>query len=1401
MTVLAITTAATGSAMLWLNSAADAWFAWMRPMAWHGAILFLVIAVIAWLLRDRSARMRYAIWLLVPLRFVIPPTLALATGWGWWLLPAVENESTTAAPPVAVAQMTEVGSSQLIAMGADMQRVTRESDRYALMTHPSVGAQVANANSKAGDSVIVAPPVESAPAPASSIPLVTWLFCGWTLGALFFSLRLIVGWACARSIVRRASTPRCMLSERSGGATSPVGGDNITELVDACRRRIGLRRPVRVRELADAGVPMLIGVVRPTIVLPAGLDERLSREELEAVLVHELQHVARHDALVQFLQALLGAVYFFHPAMWLANRSLNRLREDACDEATVATLDGRRRDYGTGIVKVAGMMSRRAPVLSLGVVSSGSQVKRRLGRILDPRLPVGRRLSWSAVACLLVIAAVVLPAAARPGDAAPKDETPKAAGPATKSEAPADKSAPAEKVAKPADPQKTLRGSVVDEQNAPVEGALVFVDWYKGRAETHTNSKGQFELIMSDKALTSASMVRVLAGAGERQAHYRLSKEARLDDVQLKLAPARRVELQVVDGAGQPISGAKAGALADYPTLGSGETGATGKAFFWVPADVPVVYVYALKAGHGLDYRAYVTPRGQSGDKNVKAPKAPDGPIQLTLDGAKPLKVRVIGADDAPIAGINVYPWYVTKPDQPEDLNLSFFTDVVQAATDAQGVVSFDWMPKWQEGKIGVWPTSDDYSHQRGTYDPKTDDGKLTIQLHRLVPLRGQVKLPDGSPAANIQVVASGKGHDFDDFHGNVKTDAEGRYEIKAAPNVIYLVTVQDKKWASTPHTGFAVWPDTPVNDVDFTLRPATRLFGRVTLGPEQRPVKDQWISVYQYGVNALDLKGVELPNPKKSTWSVQPILTQGATTDADGKFEVFVGAGKFDIRGPSQAKVEKFEITDEPEKEFNFNSPRPEKGILRGTVVTGDPQQGVAEAEVEGIYRHSLAPGDMRATTGADGTFEVERALHRTVIHARNKDKTLAGVVQIEPDDMAVTVPLRPMATASGRLIEQVSDQPLANREIVYGVRVHIGDDKAPWRTSFGGSATTNDKGEFALKDLILDQRYEISVTIPSNDNPSNVSWQGVGNLEPNEAKNFALGDLKLTPPYKPPTLEERIAKEFVANRKPLDRFESAKDDAELSRQRVLILFGTPAGADAKQFLKLYFEDREVGRAMDSFKLVAVDTSADKLADAKQLAVVLSQDLDAARQSFSLVIASDDGTLIGSAAAGAVQQNGAVTKEKLLEFLKSQTPAPLDARQLFKDALAQAKADNKRVFVHETATWCGPCHMLSRFLEANRPAWEKDYIWIKIDQRWTGADELMKELRQGAKGGIPWCVILDADGKQLATSTDPEGENIGFPSSDSGRKHFRTMLERSAIRLTADEITALVEATKAARR
>tara|TARA_R110002111_G_scaffold262851_2_gene341834 strand:- start:32587 stop:35607 length:3021 start_codon:yes stop_codon:yes gene_type:complete len=960
----------------------------------------------------------------------------------------------------------------------------------------------------------------------------------------------------------------------------------------------------------------------------------------------------------------------------------------------------------------------------------------------------------------------------------------------------------------------TLSGIVVDEQDKPVPGVTVFVEWRypeQERVETKTDKQGRFILRPSKKNVRG-QMIQAITDSGQKLAQARIlrrnvDQDHAQHDLRLQLQPARRVELHIVDATGKPIANAKTGIIGDFRDWGTNTTDEKGHVVYHVPQDVIIDYVFALSDGHGADYQAYVLPRGQAGDKITKPPAIPDHPIHLTLDGTQPLEVQLKATDDTPIAGAKIYPWLLKKPDQPQDLNLSYFLSLVQQTTDASGKVDIAWIPHWQKSPLTIWPQDKEHVIQRGSYDPKTGNGILTIKLEKLVPLAGSVTLPDGSPAKGISVSASGEGYQIDSFRSTTQTDKEGRYVIKAAPGMVYLVLVTDKKWASRPHTGFPLLPGKPSENLDFQLRPATRLFGRVTVGSRDEPVKGQRIDVYQYGQAANKIQGVQLPNPENKNKWVQPITVQSTSTDENGKFELFVGDGKFDIRGPAQIAVQKidtvqkFEIAGESEKEFNFHAVRPEKGILEGTIVTGDPPQPVPEAEVTGIYRASLAGIDMKSKTDESGKFKVERELHRTVIYARSKDKKLAGVVEIGPDDKTVTVPLRPLGSASGKLVDAKTKEPMQEREISYSVKVHEGpNNNSPFRSSFGGKTTTDQAGRFEIVNLVLGQKYDINLVNRPKDQPDRISWRTVETVKAEDSQPLDLGVVEVSPPpapYKPPTLEERITAAFNVKGTPLERVTRSKQDAKITMQHLLILFGEPKGDAVQQWMKLRYEDQDVREALNSFVVLAIDTSGEKRAAAEELAQTLDENLEGVHADFFVVITDDQGKRLANADIGALSADGKISKEKLLTLLKAHTVPTLDAQELLQTALKQAKKENKRIIIQETATWCGPCRLLSRFLVKERKLWERDYLWIKIDHRWTGSDEMMKTMRAGAQGGIPWWAILDQDGKVLVTSNDEEGTNIGFPGEQSDRAHFRTMLEKTAIRLTPMEINTLVESLK----
>jgi thiol:disulfide interchange protein len=150
----------------------------------------------------------------------------------------------------------------------------------------------------------------------------------------------------------------------------------------------------------------------------------------------------------------------------------------------------------------------------------------------------------------------------------------------------------------------------------------------------------------------------------------------------------------------------------------------------------------------------------------------------------------------------------------------------------------------------------------------------------------------------------------------------------------------------------------------------------------------------------------------------------------------------------------------------------------------------------------------------------------------------------------------------------------------------------------------------------------------------------------------------------------------------------------------------------------------------------------------------------------------------------------------QVLALLKEHETPRVEATKLREAALARAKSEGKRVFLHFGAPWCGWCHKLEDWMARPEVAalLGKEFVDLKIDtERRLGGQEMLDAVRGSKDGGIPWFACLDADGNVLATS-GAATENIGFPASADEMARFRSMLHKAATKLTLAEIDALTK-------
>ncbi|HEY2798045.1 MAG TPA: M56 family metallopeptidase [Thermoanaerobaculia bacterium] len=262
-----------------------------------------------------------------------------------------------------------------------------------------------------------APDSSTAPAPSTDAlaEAAPWIVAGWLAGVCAFSLRLFGGCVAARSLTRRQTA-------RADSAWE--------ERLARLARTLGIRRGIRLLESAAVRVPTVVGVVRPIVLIPAGIATGMPACQLESLLAHELAHIRRRDALVSLLQAAAETLLFYHPAIWWVSSCIRVERENACDDLAVEAT-GDAAAHARALLELAQRRAVIAPVLT--AAADGGRLWNRIARLVAPGGTRGRELAGAATprlvasAGLLIAGAVLaLGAAAR----VPTPETAPAAAPA-----------------------------------------------------------------------------------------------------------------------------------------------------------------------------------------------------------------------------------------------------------------------------------------------------------------------------------------------------------------------------------------------------------------------------------------------------------------------------------------------------------------------------------------------------------------------------------------------------------------------------------------------------------------------------------------------------------------------------------------------------------------------------------------------------------------------------------------------------------------------------------------------------------------------------------------------------------------------------------------------------------
>jgi len=313
---------------------------------WQSTIFACGAALLTLSLRKNRARARYWLWLAASLKFLIP--FSLLVGIGSHL--AWSHQAATPKRELYFA----------------MQQV---SEPFT----PSVMFRAAPA------------------APSAALPvLFPALLAVWVIGFVVVVFVWSVRWRRVSASIREAAPLR-------------EGCE-----VNTLRRleQAASSSPIPMLASPTSFEPGIFGIVRPVLVWPRSISERLDKAHLEAILAHELCHVRRRDNLAAAIHMFVEAVFWFHPMVWWLGSRLLDERERACDEEVLDS--GRDRQvYAESILKICEFCVGSS--LPCAAAITGADLKRRIARIMSGQ--IARKLDFSRklLLCAAIILAVTAP--------------------------------------------------------------------------------------------------------------------------------------------------------------------------------------------------------------------------------------------------------------------------------------------------------------------------------------------------------------------------------------------------------------------------------------------------------------------------------------------------------------------------------------------------------------------------------------------------------------------------------------------------------------------------------------------------------------------------------------------------------------------------------------------------------------------------------------------------------------------------------------------------------------------------------------------------------------------------------------------------------------------------------
>ncbi len=339
-----------------LQSLSSIWTAFAPAVGnhlWQSTLFAVVAALLTLALRKNDARARYWLWLAASLKFLVPFSLLTTLGSRMaWSRGSASSE----------------GSLSFV-----IEQVSRPFARQA--------------GSHATPQTIFA-----------ALPAI-----------------LVVGWVCGCIAVLIVWTARWRRVSAGIRTAAPLKEGREVEALRRLEQTGGIRKKIEIFLSRASLEPGILGIVKPVLIWPHGISDRLEDAHLEAILAHEVWHVRRNDNLAAAVHMLVEATFWFHPLVWWLGARMVDERERACDEE-VLQLGSQPQVYAESILKICEFCVGSPLACVAGV--TGSDLKKRIANIMNKnivrKLNLGKKLLLTALGmaaiCLPIIFGLAKPA-------------------------------------------------------------------------------------------------------------------------------------------------------------------------------------------------------------------------------------------------------------------------------------------------------------------------------------------------------------------------------------------------------------------------------------------------------------------------------------------------------------------------------------------------------------------------------------------------------------------------------------------------------------------------------------------------------------------------------------------------------------------------------------------------------------------------------------------------------------------------------------------------------------------------------------------------------------------------------------------------------------------------------